>query len=211
MTTTAITGKKVTVTYGGKDGSAQITTASIDESASSNVIQTLGGSVALSQGVESSVSADFLYDGDVAGGGFYAVLKALLDSGGEGDLSIDGDGSTWTGKGIVTSLGAEMPADDAVTCSAELTISGKLAFAPGAGTAGGTQGGSTAGVKGAAAPGASFIGETDVTASDATNAAKLAGLGYIAAPATAWTAGQKITIGALDFHWTGTEWAAGAA
>jgi Phage tail tube protein len=132
---TAITGKKCTVSYGGHDGSAQITSASIDEQGSSNVIQTLAGSVAISQGVESSVKCDFLYDGDQPGGGFYAVLKAALKAQSEADVAIDGNGSKWDGKAVITSLSAEMPADDASTCSAELTISGELEFTPVAGPA----------------------------------------------------------------------------
>jgi hypothetical protein len=67
------------------------------------------------------------------------------------------------------------------------------------------------GVKSAAAPGATFPTEATITASDTTNAAKLAGLGYVAAPQTAWTLGQKITIlPSYDFNWSGTAWAAGA-
>lgn len=49
-----------------------------------------------------------------------------------------------------------------------------------------------------------------ITASDAPNAAKLAGLGFVAQPATAWTTGQKITVNGFDFNWTSTAWAAGA-
>lgn len=64
--------------------------------------------------------------------------------------------------------------------------------------------------KGSASPGDVFPAEPTVTASDSTNAAKLAGLGYVATPATAWTSGQKITIGTFDFNWSGTAWAAGA-
>ena len=64
--------------------------------------------------------------------------------------------------------------------------------------------------KGAAAPGDVFPAEGTVSASDAQNAAKLAGLGYTAKPSTAWTTGQKITIGGYDFNWTGSAWAAGA-
>jgi hypothetical protein len=129
MPTTAITGKVCTFTYGSNEGTAQITTASVDESASSETIQTLGGSVAIAQGVESTVSCDFLYDGTTAGG-FYAALKAALDSGAAGALVVVADeDSSWTGQAIVTSLSAEMPADGAVTCSAELTISGALGWA----------------------------------------------------------------------------------
>lgn len=65
--------------------------------------------------------------------------------------------------------------------------------------------------KGAAAPGDVFPAEATVTASNATNAGKLAGLGYVAVPTTLWTEGQKVTIGTYDFHWNGTAWAAGAA
>ena len=127
---TAITGKRCTFAYGGAEGTAQITTASIDESASTDTIQTLGGSVAIAQGVESKVTCDFLYDGNAAtpATSFYAALKAALDAGNTGTLTIDADGGGWTGEAIVTSLGAEMPADGAVTCSAEFLVSGGLPF-----------------------------------------------------------------------------------
>ena len=61
-----------------------------------------------------------------------------------------------------------------------------------------------------ASPGDTFPADPQITASDAPNAAKLAGEGFVAVPATAWTAGQKITIGTFDFNWSGTAWAAGA-
>jgi hypothetical protein len=67
------------------------------------------------------------------------------------------------------------------------------------------------GVKSAATPGSTFAAEATITASDAPNAAKLAGLGYVASPLTAWTTGQKITIlPSYDFNWTSSAWAAGA-
>lgn len=64
--------------------------------------------------------------------------------------------------------------------------------------------------KGQASPGTVYPAEPTITASDSTNAAKLAGLGYVAVPTTNWTAGQKITIGTFDFNWSGAAWAAGA-
>jgi hypothetical protein len=134
MPTTVLTGKKFTVSLDGVDGSAQVTTGTVDESSSSNTIQTLAGSAVVSQGVESTVSAEFLYDGDQAGGGFYGVLKTALDTSAEVDVVIEGgtdSAATWTGVAVVTGLSAEFPADDAVTCSAELGISGTLAFVPG--------------------------------------------------------------------------------
>lgn len=63
--------------------------------------------------------------------------------------------------------------------------------------------------KAAAAPTDAFDREPTITASDSGNAAKLAGLGYVAAPQTAWTTGQAITIGGFAFNHTGTAWAAG--
>jgi len=65
-------------------------------------------------------------------------------------------------------------------------------------------------VKSAAKAGDVFPAEATITASDSTNAAKLAGLGYVASPLTAWTTGQKMTVGTFDFNWSGTAWAAGA-
>lgn len=131
MATTAITGKQFTVTYGTMDGSAQITTGTIDESSNSETIQTLAGSVAISQGTETTISCDFLYDGDVAGGtSFYAALKAALDGGTTATIDITGGAASWSGEAIVTSLSNEFPADGASTCSAEFGVSGVLAFTP---------------------------------------------------------------------------------
>ena len=64
-------------------------------------------------------------------------------------------------------------------------------------------------IKDAAAPGAQFPPEATVTAQDTTNANKLAGLGYVANPTSNWTTGQAITVGAYQFNWNGTAWAAG--
>jgi hypothetical protein len=69
---------------------------------------------------------------------------------------------------------------------------------------------------GAAAPGAIYPTNwfPTIVASDATNAARLAGLGFVAAPTSAWTTGQAISIGygagAFLFNWSGAAWAAGA-
>jgi hypothetical protein len=126
--TTAITGKQCTFEYGTKAGEAQITNSTIDQTAASETIQTLGGSVAVSQGIESEVGCEFLYDGDAVGG-FYAALQAALDAGTAGTLTINAGGtSEWSGEALVTALGAELPADGAVTCSATFTISGALGW-----------------------------------------------------------------------------------
>ena len=68
------------------------------------------------------------------------------------------------------------------------------------------------GNKGAAAPGDTFPTETTITAQNAGNAAKLDGLGFVAAPQTAWTFGQKITIlPSYHFYWDGSAWQPGGA
>ena len=64
--------------------------------------------------------------------------------------------------------------------------------------------------KAAAAPGAVFGNEPTVVAQDSTNAARLAGLGYVASPTSNWTTGQAITVSGFLFNWTGAAWAAGA-
>lgn len=64
--------------------------------------------------------------------------------------------------------------------------------------------------KGSASPGDTFPAEVTVTAEDATNAAKLAGLGYVADPTTPWAADEYMTVGAYRFWWNGTQWMPGA-
>jgi hypothetical protein len=64
--------------------------------------------------------------------------------------------------------------------------------------------------KGAASPGDIFPAEPTITAQDPANAAKLTGLGYVADPQTAWTAGQQIVIGTWAFYWDGTAWVGGS-
>lgn len=54
-----------------------------------------------------------------------------------------------------------------------------------------------------------FPDDPDITASDSTNAAKLAGEGFVALPTTNWAVGDRITIGTFQFHWNGTTWVAG--
>jgi hypothetical protein len=53
------------------------------------------------------------------------------------------------------------------------------------------------------------VGFPTITASDGTNAARLAALGFVANPATAWTTGQGITVMGFAFNWSGAAWAAG--
>lgn len=52
--------------------------------------------------------------------------------------------------------------------------------------------------------------ERAITAQNALNAGKLAGLGFVASPLTAWTTGQSILInGSFRFYWNATAWVAG--
>jgi len=65
-------------------------------------------------------------------------------------------------------------------------------------------------IKSAVNPLDSFAAEPTITASDQTNADKLATLGYAAANAAAWSTGEQFTIGGFAFNWSGTAWAPGA-
>ena len=62
-----------------------------------------------------------------------------------------------------------------------------------------------------AAPGQGFAADTEITASDDANAAKLAleTPPFVAAPTSAWTTGQNIWIGPHAFYWNGTAWKPG--
>lgn len=63
--------------------------------------------------------------------------------------------------------------------------------------------------KGAAKPGDDFT-EPTVTAEDATNAAKLGPLGYVAASGAApWGTGEFMNVSGFKFNWSGTDWASG--
>ena len=62
-----------------------------------------------------------------------------------------------------------------------------------------------------AAPNQMFAADAEITASDSTNAAKLTGEGFTAAPTSAWTTGQNIWVGTFPFFWNGTAWTAGTA
>jgi hypothetical protein len=60
-----------------------------------------------------------------------------------------------------------------------------------------------------------FPAEPTITASDAPNAAKLAGLGYVVDATTVpWASGKNMTVGTFAFHWDDAAapaaWAAGA-
>jgi hypothetical protein len=61
-----------------------------------------------------------------------------------------------------------------------------------------------------ASPSSVYFNVETITAQDATNAARLAGLGFIANPQSAWTTGQSITVNTFLFNWSGSAWAAGA-
>jgi hypothetical protein len=119
----------------------------------------------------------------------------------------------WTGKVTVQAMEVGGTVGERITSAISWTITelnlpprlggGRVIPTPAPPTPGAT--------KAAAKPGDVFAPEATVTASDATAAALLTGLGFTAAPATAWTTGQKITVGTFDFHWSGTAWAAGSA
>lgn len=64
-------------------------------------------------------------------------------------------------------------------------------------------------LRSSASPGSVYYNVETITAQDATNAGRLAGLGFVASPTTNWTTGQSITVNTFSFNWTGSAWAAG--
>ena len=128
-----ITGARFTFSFDSKDGSAQCSSAKIAEKVSQDTGKTFGGPWVITSTDAVTITGDFLYDGNLANGGFYAALKAAKDANLAGELIITGTaGETWTADAaLVTSLDTEMPADGAVKCSAEFTLPA-LTFAPAA-------------------------------------------------------------------------------
>lgn len=163
--------------------------------------------------IETTRNSVALYTGATIGSdGTYDVFPS--NTGGRRSFVFDVlDGSkvrrVWIPEGEVTEVGDQTFAGgDAV--GFEITIKAYASAVIGGATERVFEPGIASAIKGAAAPGAVFAAEATVTASDSTNAAKLASLGYVASPTTAWTTGQKITVGTWDFNWSGTAWAAGA-
>ena len=59
----------------------------------------------------------------VTTGGFYAACKASFEAEDTGTLSVDINGATFTGDGIVDGISTPTPADGAVTCSVTFKMS----------------------------------------------------------------------------------------
>jgi hypothetical protein len=164
-----------------------------------------------------------------AASGAYATFTATLPLKGKYSI-VDASGAplvivaataTAGAPGYIGPTGAPVPADLAALNAAGLTANPTTAWETGLYVVLGDASKAawngttyivapTPPVKSAAKAGDVFPAEATITASDSTNAAKLAGLGYVASPLTAWTTGQKMTVGTFDFNWSGTAWAAGA-
>lgn len=130
MATTVVTGKSATFTYGAQEGTAQITTFTPDETASSETVETLGGTAVLQSTKERTIDCEFLFDGDQATASFYKTCKDAFDAGTSGALSVDVNGAAWAGNGIVESISMPTPADGAVTCSVTFKMSSWTYTAP---------------------------------------------------------------------------------
>ena len=124
MAVELVTGKTCTFQYGTVQGEAQITTFSTEETADSESVETLGGTAVLSANKQYTLTVSFLFDGNKAGGGFYAALQASYTAGSAGAITLGIHGYTEAGNGTVTALSKEVPADGAVTCEATITCTG---------------------------------------------------------------------------------------
>ena len=130
MATTVTTGKSATFTFGSVAGTAQVTTFTPDESRSSNTVETLSGTAVTGATRERKVSCDFLFDGNLVGGGFYKACKDSFEADATGTLTVDIDGAGFTGSGIVDALSVPTPADGPVTASVTFKMASWAYTAP---------------------------------------------------------------------------------
>ena len=65
--------------------------------------------------------------------------------------------------------------------------------------------------RGSVTPGMVFHDSPEITAQDAPNAAKLAGLGFAPAKPAKWAEGAFFSANSYKFHWSGTAWGSGPA
>lgn len=130
MATTVTTGKSATFTFGSVAGTAQITSFTPDESASSETVETLGGTAVLQSTKERTVECEFLFDGDQATASFYKACKDAFDAGTNGNLAVNIGGAAFAGSGIVSAISTPAPADGAVTCTVTFTLDSWTYTAP---------------------------------------------------------------------------------
>lgn len=129
MPAVAITGKQCTFTYKALDASAQVTTVSVDRSASSDTTQTLAGSVVTATDKEVTYNVDFLFD--PATSSLFELLHAAWVSGEEASIEVSYNGATSTASDVVVvSLSETAPADGLVTVSASLSTATADVFTP---------------------------------------------------------------------------------
>ena len=125
MPATSIAGATFTVSVGGTDRSAQVTSGTITSTSTITRTRTLDGNAFSQTDLISSVSLSFLYD-DTSG--VFSALQAVVDSGASIAVVIDGGSGEWTGAAMyVESAEPTFDATGVATCSATLT--GALVFA----------------------------------------------------------------------------------
>ncbi len=125
MPATSIAGATFTVSVGGTDRSAQVTSGTITSTSTITRTRTLDGNAFSQTDLISSVSLSFLYD-DTSG--VFSALQAVVDSGASIAVVIDGGSGEWTGAAMyVESAETTFDATGVATCSATLT--GELVFA----------------------------------------------------------------------------------
>lgn len=129
MPAVATTGKQCTFTYKTLDASAQVTSVSVDRSASTETTQTLADAVTVAADKEITYNVDFLFDPDTSS--LFNLLHAAFVSGEEAQVVVNYNGATSTASDVVvTSLSDTAPADGLVTVSASLVTSTPDVFAP---------------------------------------------------------------------------------
>ena len=117
MPVASVSGKTCTFTFGALDASAQVTSISPARTASTETVQTLGGSASSANTKEITVALELLFDPNESG--ISALLHAAWVGGTKGTAEIDYGGTVATyAEILITDLGEQIPADGLVTQSA---------------------------------------------------------------------------------------------
>jgi hypothetical protein len=125
MPATSLAGAEFTVSVGGTDYSAQVTSGTVTTTSTITRTRTLGPDNAYSQtDLISAISLSFLYDGNA---GLFDALQTVADSGASIACNINSSDGEWAGAAVYCeSVETTFDATGVAMCTASLT--GTLAY-----------------------------------------------------------------------------------
>ena len=119
MPATSIAGATFTVSVGGSDASAQITSGTVTTTSTITRTRTLDGNAFSQTDLISAVSLSFLFDGN---SGVFDDLQTAADSGASIACNVNSQSGEWTGAAMyVESAETTFDATGVATCTAQLT------------------------------------------------------------------------------------------